>query len=153
MAAVAGRGTVALTVRAPDGHVPQARGGGARALWKGHRDTEICSGSSLPKRQSWETTFAACGGEGGGREEGGRERRGGSGCRGAGRRGWGGGSPAPPPLARPSASPPSLRSALPPRAPDAQTARFQTLKCQITLLRWQEAACGSVTAEFSLSIM
>lgn len=91
MAAVAGRGTVALTVRAPDGHVPQARGGGARALWKGHRDTEICSGSSLPKRQSWETTFAACGGEGGGREEGGRERRGGSGCRGAGRRDWGGG--------------------------------------------------------------
>lgn len=42
---------------------------------------------------------------------------------------------------------------LPPRAPDAQTARFQTLKCQITLLLWQEAAFGSVTAEFSLSIM
>lgn len=65
MAAVAVRGTVALTVRAPDGHVPQARGGGARSLWKGHRDTEICSGSTLPKRQSWETTFAACVGEGG----------------------------------------------------------------------------------------
>lgn len=42
---------------------------------------------------------------------------------------------------------------LPSRAPDAQTARFQTLKCQITLLLWQEAAFVSVTAEFSPSIM
>lgn len=51
--------------------------------------------------------------------------------------------------------PPNPPRSIPPSLslPEPQTARLQTLKCQITLLLWQEAAFGSVTAEFSPSIM
>lgn len=148
MAAVAVRGTVALTVRAPDGHVPQARGGGHGRFGKATETLRFVLGQPSPNAKVGKQLSQRVSGREGAAVERQRVPRCGAPALGAaeagGHRGWGL-SPRPPRRVAPVP--------LPPRAPDAQTARFQTLKCQITLLLWQEAAFVSVTAEFSPSIM